>query len=113
MRNGRNLITASPGMSRTPPTSFRGSKSGQACLRKRDTPRRLDTRGERDLLEADNMSESKKREQDAAHDAWFRAKVQEALNDPRPAIPHKEVESLGKRAATLGNARGRRTKVPR
>jgi DNA-damage-inducible protein J len=28
----------------------------------------------------------------AAHDAWFRAKVQEALNDPRPAIPHKKVE---------------------
>jgi DNA-damage-inducible protein J len=29
----------------------------------------------------------------AAHDAWFRAKVQEALNDPRPAIPHKKVEA--------------------
>ena len=28
----------------------------------------------------------------AAHDAWFRAKVQEALNDPRPGIPHKKVE---------------------
>ena len=67
------------------------------------------------MLEADNMSESKKREQDAAHDAWFRAKVQEALNDPRPAIPHKEVEShfARKRAAALGNARGRSTKVPR
>ena len=24
----------------------------------------------------------------AIHDAWFRAKVQEAINDPRPAIPH-------------------------
>jgi hypothetical protein len=22
------------------------------------------------------------------HDAWFRAKVQEALDDPRPGIPH-------------------------
>jgi len=32
-------------------------------------------------------------EQDAAHDAWFRAKVQEALNDPRPTIPHKKVEA--------------------
>lgn len=30
---------------------------------------------------------------DAAHDAWFRAKVQEALNDPRPAIPREEVEA--------------------
>ena len=28
-----------------------------------------------------------------AHDAWFRAKVQEALDDPRPGIPHKKVES--------------------
>jgi hypothetical protein len=27
------------------------------------------------------------------HDAWFRAKVQEALDDPRPAIPHKQVEA--------------------
>ena len=28
-----------------------------------------------------------------AHDAWFRAKVQEALDDPRPAIPHDQVEA--------------------
>lgn len=26
-----------------------------------------------------------------AHDAWFRAKVQEALADPRPATPHEQV----------------------
>jgi DNA-damage-inducible protein J len=26
-----------------------------------------------------------------AHDAWFRAKVQEALDDPRPAIAHEDV----------------------
>ncbi|GHU11243.1 hypothetical protein AGMMS50225_16360 [Betaproteobacteria bacterium] len=26
-----------------------------------------------------------------AHDAWFRAKVHEALNDPRPAIPHQQL----------------------
>ena len=25
------------------------------------------------------------------HDIWFRAKVQEALNDPRPGIPHETV----------------------
>ena len=38
-----------------------------------------------------------------AHDAWFRAKVQEALNDPRPAIPHKKVEAhfTKRRAAAL------------
>lgn len=29
----------------------------------------------------------------AEHDAWFRAKVREALNDPRPAVPHKQVEA--------------------
>lgn len=26
-----------------------------------------------------------------AHDAWFRAKVQEALDDPRPAVQHEQV----------------------
>jgi DNA-damage-inducible protein J len=25
------------------------------------------------------------------HDAWFRAKVREALSDTRPAIPHQQV----------------------
>jgi DNA-damage-inducible protein J len=29
----------------------------------------------------------------AEHDAWFRAKVREALDDPRPAIPHEQVEA--------------------
>lgn len=28
-----------------------------------------------------------------AHDAWFRAKVIEALEDTRPDIPHEEVEA--------------------
>lgn len=27
----------------------------------------------------------------AAHDAWFRAKVHEALADPHPTAPHREV----------------------
>lgn len=27
------------------------------------------------------------------HDAWSRAKVQEALNDPRPAIPNEQVKA--------------------
>jgi len=26
-----------------------------------------------------------------AYDAWFRAKVQEALTDPRPAMPQEQV----------------------
>jgi len=29
----------------------------------------------------------------AEHDAWFRAKVQEAIDDPRPAIPHGKVSA--------------------
>lgn len=28
-----------------------------------------------------------------AHDAWFRAKVKDALEDTRPLIPHTEVEA--------------------
>lgn len=28
----------------------------------------------------------------ASYDAWFRAKVREALQDPRPATPHDDVE---------------------
>ncbi len=37
------------------------------------------------------------------HDAWFRGKVQEALDDPRPAVPHEEVEAhfARRRAAAL------------
>jgi DNA-damage-inducible protein J len=43
----------------------------------------------------------------AAHDAWFRAKVREALSDPRPAIPLKKVEAhfAKRRAAALRKAR--------
>lgn len=26
-----------------------------------------------------------------AYDAWFRAKIQEALEDERPAVPHRQV----------------------
>jgi DNA-damage-inducible protein J len=37
------------------------------------------------------------------HDAWFRAKVLEAIEDPRPAIPHEDVEAhfAARRAAAL------------
>jgi DNA-damage-inducible protein J len=39
----------------------------------------------------------------AQHDAWFRAKVREALDDPRPAVPHEEAEKAfaERRAAAL------------
>ena len=37
------------------------------------------------------------------HDAWFRAKVQEALDDPRPAVANEVVEAqfAARRAAAL------------
>ena len=43
-----------------------------------------------------------------AHDMWFRAKVQEALNDPRPHISHDQVEAhfAKRRAAASRKARG-------
>lgn len=46
----------------------------------------------------------------AAHDAWFRAKVQESLNDPRPAIPHRKVEAhfAKRRTAALRKLRSRK-----
>jgi len=39
----------------------------------------------------------------AAHDAWFRAKVQEAIDDPRPGVPHARVKarSAERRTAAL------------
>ena len=43
-----------------------------------------------------------------AHDAWFRAKVQEALDDPRPARPAEDIEAhfAKRRAAALRKAEG-------
>jgi antitoxin (DNA-binding transcriptional repressor) of toxin-antitoxin stability system len=40
---------------------------------------------------------------DPEYDAWFRARVQEALDDPQPGIPNEEVEAefAQRRAATL------------
>ena len=32
-------------------------------------------------------------EDPSAYDAWFRAKVQEALDDPRPTVHHDEVSA--------------------
>jgi hypothetical protein len=40
------LTPASHGMSKTLPMSSPGNKSGRACLRSRDAPGRLDTRGQ-------------------------------------------------------------------
>ena len=44
----------------------------------------------------------------AAHDAWFRAKVQEALDDHRPGIPNEDVKThfAARRAKALNTATG-------
>lgn len=36
-------------------------------------------------------SEFASTEEAEAYDVWFRAKVREALDDPRPGIPHEQV----------------------
>ncbi|ANI17951.1 stability determinant [Pseudomonas citronellolis] len=36
------------------------------------------------------VSEFETDEQAASYDRWFRARVQAALDDPRPSIPHDE-----------------------
>lgn len=42
------------------------------------------------------------------HNAWFRAKVQEALDDPRPAVTHKKVKAAfaKRRAEALPKRKG-------
>lgn len=37
------------------------------------------------------ISEFETEEQAASYDAWFRVKVQEAIDDKRPRIPHDQV----------------------
>ncbi len=37
------------------------------------------------------VSEFETEEQAASYDRWFRAKVQAAIDDPRPSVPHDEV----------------------
>ncbi|MFZ0301300.1 MAG: type II toxin-antitoxin system RelB/DinJ family antitoxin [Terracidiphilus sp.] len=41
----------------------------------------------------------------AEHDAWFRARVQEALDDKRPPVPHKEVEEHFARRRLVAKAK--------
>jgi len=44
----------------------------------------------------------------AEHDAWFRAKVQEALDDPRPPVPHHQVEARFAKRRTAALQKGKR-----
>lgn len=45
----------------------------------------------------------------AEHDAWFRARVQEALDNKRPAVPNEKVEAhfAKRRAKALRKANGK------
>jgi DNA-damage-inducible protein J len=47
----------------------------------------------------------------AAYDAWFRGKVQEALDDPRPAIPHKKVEAHFAKRRAAARRRATRSRM--
>lgn len=45
---------------------------------------------------------------EAAHDAWFRSKVQQALEDPRPPVANDEVTArFARRRAAALQAEGR------
>lgn len=46
-------------------------------------------------------SEFASTEEAEAYDLWFRAKVQEALDDPRPPIPHDQVVAQVKATIAL------------
>lgn len=56
------------------------------------------------------VSEFESEEQATSYDAWFRAKVQASLDDPRPNIPHDEVmaEMKARLAAKRDNRRNDR-----
>ena len=43
----------------------------------------------------------------ASHDAWFRAKVQEALHDPRPTLAHNQVEAHFAKRRTAASRKSR------
>ncbi|MGL4312803.1 MAG: type II toxin-antitoxin system RelB family antitoxin [Sphingomonas sp.] len=52
-------------------------------------------------------SEFETTEQAEAYDAWFRAKVQAVLDDPRPGIPHDEaMAELSRRLEARRRAAG-------
>ena len=54
------------------------------------------------------VSEFETQEQADSYDRWFRAKVQEALDDPRPSLPHDEVaRRVEERFAALRKVHGK------
>ena len=55
------------------------------------------------------VSEFKTQDQADSYDLWFRAKVQAALDDPRPSIPHDQVTA--RMDARIAELKARRLKV--
>jgi len=51
------------------------------------------------------VSEFDTQEQADSYDRWFRAKVQEAMDDPRPGIPHDQV--MAKMEALIAAAKAK------
>lgn len=54
------------------------------------------------------VSEFETEEEAEAYDRWFRKKVQRALDDPRPSIPHEEVMAEMERVIAEAAARNRK-----
>lgn len=54
------------------------------------------------------ISEFETQEQADSYDRWFRAKVQAAMDDPRPGIPHDEV--MAEMEAIIAEAESRMRK---
>jgi hypothetical protein len=54
------------------------------------------------------VSEFGSAEEEAAYDEWFRKKVEEALADPRPLVPHDEV--MAEMRAIIDKAKARAKK---
>lgn len=55
------------------------------------------------------VSEFETQDQADSYDLWFRAKVQAALDDPRPCIPHDQV--MARMDARIAELKARRLKV--
>jgi hypothetical protein len=54
------------------------------------------------------VSEFGSAEEEAAYNEWFKKKVEEALADPRPSIPHDEV--MAEMQAIIDKAKARTKK---
>jgi hypothetical protein len=55
------------------------------------------------------VSEFETQEQADSHDRWFRAKVQEAMDDPHPGIPHDQV--MARMEAPIAELKAKRQKA--